>query len=237
MKIIETHNQDDSGTSKDVGRRNINIKDSWIFYFFILLSLATQLPDWIPYLKHKIKLMDAKSYAERGNISAAKKNVFYVLDNSKNKNVIAEAMYLVGRKREIDRDGRFIAYASGTVLDMKTGLMWASKDNGKNINWQDAKRYCENYRDGDYSDWRMPTQDELAGIYEPNTKNTNPKTEGCDTSGNHINRLFHITCCCLWAPETRGSDAAYFAFFDGSRHLFPPDRYRNLRVLPVRSDK
>ena len=94
MKIIEKHNQDDSGTSKDIGRKNIDIKDSWPFYFLILLLLATQLPDWIPYLKHKLMLMDIKSSAEIGNKSVGKKNVAYLLNNSKNKNVIAEAMYL-----------------------------------------------------------------------------------------------------------------------------------------------
>jgi len=69
---------------------------------------------------------------------------------------------------EIGRDGRFIAYDNGTVLDIKTGLMWASKDNGEDINWKDAKKYCENYRSGGYTDWRMPTWDELAGIYNKN---------------------------------------------------------------------
>jgi len=31
---------------------------------------------------------------------------------------------------ETARDGRFIAYDNGTVLDTKTHLMWAAKDNG-----------------------------------------------------------------------------------------------------------
>jgi hypothetical protein len=60
---------------------------------------------------------------------------------------------------EIGRDGRFIAYDNGTVLDTKTNLMWAAKDNGSDINWSNAKSYCENYRGGGYKDWRMPTQD------------------------------------------------------------------------------
>jgi len=49
---------------------------------------------------------------------------------------------------EIGKDGRFIAYAEGTVGDTRTGLMWAAKDNGADINWQHAKSYCENYRGG-----------------------------------------------------------------------------------------
>jgi len=44
--------------------------------------------------------------------------------------------------------------------------MWASKDNGKKINWKDAKQYCKNYRGGSYTDWRLPTQDELVGLYD-----------------------------------------------------------------------
>jgi hypothetical protein len=60
---------------------------------------------------------------------------------------------------ETARDGRFIAYNNGTVLDMSTNLMWAARDNGGNINWANAKSYCENYRGGGYTDWRMPTKE------------------------------------------------------------------------------
>jgi tetratricopeptide (TPR) repeat protein len=68
--------------------------------------------------------------------------------------------------KEIKRDGRFIAYSNGTVLDTQTNLMWAAKDNGSYINWQDAKSYCENFSGGGYTDWRMPKQNELAGLYD-----------------------------------------------------------------------
>jgi|GEM_PF-6717971 len=40
-------------------------------------------------------------------------------------------------------EGRFIAYDNGTVLDTRTNLMWAAKDNGSSINWADARSYCE----------------------------------------------------------------------------------------------
>ena len=48
--------------------------------------------------------------------------------------------------KEINKDDRFIAYDDGTVLDTKTGLMWAAKDNGANINWESAKSFCEKYQ-------------------------------------------------------------------------------------------
>ena len=69
----------------------------------------------------------------------------------------------VSSPKEISRDGRFIAYDNGTVLDTKTNLMWAAKDNGSDINWDNAISYCENYQGGGYTDWRMPARDELAG--------------------------------------------------------------------------
>ncbi|MEI7638915.1 MAG: DUF1566 domain-containing protein, partial [Syntrophus sp. (in: bacteria)] len=76
-----------------------------------------------------------------------------------------QAAHLLTRK-EIAKDGHFIAYDDGTVLDTNTNLMWAAKDNGQNVNWANAKSYCENYRGGGYTDWRLPTQDELAGLYD-----------------------------------------------------------------------
>lgn len=67
---------------------------------------------------------------------------------------------------ETARDGRFIAYNNGTVLDTKTNLMWAAKDNGQGLDWEGAKSYCENFHAGGYTDWRMPYRDELPELYD-----------------------------------------------------------------------
>ena len=53
---------------------------------------------------------------------------------------------------EKGRDDRFIVYDNGTVLDTKTNLMWADKDNGKMIPWPYAKTYCDNCRGGGFKD-------------------------------------------------------------------------------------
>ncbi len=134
------------------------------------------------------------------------------------------------------RDGRFIASGDGTVLDTRTNLMWAAKDNGANISWQDAKSYCENYRGGGYADWRMPTQDELAGLYDTAITNTNPPAEGC-SGGYHLTNLINLTCCCPWASETRGSMAANFGFSNGPRHWLDQSYVGSIRALPVRSTR
>ncbi len=47
---------------------------------------------------------------------------------------------------------RFVNHGDGTVTDTKTGLMWAAKDNGSLINWQNALSYCKNFSGGDHTD-------------------------------------------------------------------------------------
>ena len=126
----------------------------------------------------------------------------------------------VSTSNVIGRDGRFTAYSNGTVLDTRTNLMLAAKDNGSNINWQDAKAYCGNYRGGGYSDWRMPTQDELAGLYDAGKS----RAGACNTAYQiHVaTELIDITCFWAWASETRGSEAATFGFNPWLPVLDPP---------------
>ena len=133
-------------------------------------------------------------------------------------------------RKEIGRDGRFIAYNDGTVVDKESGLMWAAKDNGSAIRWKDAKSYCENYRVSEYTDWRMPTKDELAGLYDKSKKNRH----GCK-----VTDLIEITRCYVWASEIRGYDAAFFDFEDGVRNWYPKLKLLTpvLQALPVRSGK
>jgi hypothetical protein len=134
---------------------------------------------------------------------------------------------------ETAKDGRFTAYDDGTVLDTRTNLMWAGKDNGADIDWKKAKSYCENYRGGGYTDWRMPTQDELSGLYD---EDKSQKVE-CGSIPNHIaTGLINLTCWWVWSSETRGPDAAGFDFDFGTRGW----RHQSgggFRALPVRSGK
>jgi len=143
------------------------------------------------------------------------------------------------QSRVLNTDGRFIAYSDGTVLDTKTNLMWAAKDNGVDINWQNAKNYCENYRVGGYTDWRMPMQSELTGLYNKNK----PRPMACDTSYNNRVEtvLIDISCYYMWASETDSSffrsTAACASFFDGEQAFFRQSYDGYMRVLPVRSIK
>jgi hypothetical protein len=123
---------------------------------------------------------------------------------------------------------RFMDPKEGVILDTKTNLMWAAKDNGGDINWANAKSYCENYRGGGYTDWRMPTQDELARLYDSALTGRN---------GNHLTNSIELTGYCPWASETRGSEAASFYFLGGDRFWKVQSYDNNYRALPVRSGK
>jgi len=140
----------------------------------------------------------------------------------------------IGEIRETGRDGRFIAYNNWTVLDTKTKMMWAAKDNRADIDWLGAKIYCGDYKGGGYTDWRMPTQDELAGLHDASQS----RPAVCERSCNiHVaTELIDITGLTIWASETRDSEAAQFIFaFDGRPDWNHRSSDSFSRSLPVRS--
>lgn len=141
---------------------------------------------------------------------------------------LAVEKFTVGE--EVANDGRFIAYEDGTVWDAKTNLLWAARDNGKNINWTDAKLYCESYDGGDYKDWRMPTKDELKGLYNRLIFGNN---------GYHLTKLITLTGSFPWTSDVQGSQAAVVAFAYNHDVWFRESqthKSRN-RALPVRYGK
>ena len=55
-----------------------------------------------------------------------------------------------------------------TWTDPDTKLMWTKKDNGSEVDWVQANSYCGKLQLAGHSDWRLPTFEELMGLYEPN---------------------------------------------------------------------
>ncbi|PKN10578.1 MAG: hypothetical protein CVU72_00775 [Deltaproteobacteria bacterium HGW-Deltaproteobacteria-7] len=133
------------------------------------------------------------------------------------------------------KDRFIVHHGNGTVLDTKTNLMWAGKDNGSDVSWTAAKSYCENYSAGNYNDWRMPTNDELASLYDAQ------QTQNAPCAGNfsiHLaTELIKITCIETWSSEARDSQAANFNFVQGNQRWYPQIQTYGTRALPVRSNK
>ena len=56
--------------------------------------------------------------------------------------------------------------------DSETGLMWATEDKKEGLGWKEANSYCTSLRVRGYSDWRLPTIEELDGLCTIDTTDT-----------------------------------------------------------------
>lgn len=134
--------------------------------------------------------------------------------------------------------------ARGYWVDPSAGLMWAGKDNGRDVNWHRAADYCRNLRLAGYSDWRLANLAELERIYD---KSANaPGLAGPPKSPRAC--MWHVKGNLLltgnqWSspqiPDDRGHPSGYaFRFdfnegkpFDGDEVYFTT----NKRALCVRN--
>ena len=115
----------------------------------------------------------------------------------------------------------------GVWTDPATGLMWAGKDNGKAVSWQKAKKYCRDWRADGYSDWRLPTTDELQEIYDKRAEapGINPSSHwhGAEAMNYHVKGNLFLTGD-EWSSTQRKDDSGrptarvwYFDFLNGVR--------------------
>jgi len=111
-----------------------------------------------------------------------------------------------------------------TWIDPQTKLMWPFKDNGLDVNWNEAASYCRRLRLGGFSDWRLPEIKELEGIYDSSSKQPYKVKNGIKVSAG-----------LAWSATKEGSGSAwYFFFYDGSRDSNQLDYRFSIRVLCVR---
>lgn len=127
-------------------------------------------------------------------------------------------------------DKRFTASGDGTVIDSKTGLQWAQRDNGQGINWNNARSYCSNLSTAG-GGWRLPSMDELDGIYDRSETLTTP----CGQWTCEVSPLFRLTGGWYWSNESSGSSEAWFFFLtDGTRYSISVSYSADVRALCVR---
>jgi hypothetical protein len=98
-----------------------------------------------------------------------------------------------------------------TWTDPLTGLMWPLRDSGTRIGRNEAGDYCAALHLGGYSDWRLPTIDELQGIYDPALS---VPSEGYGVQ--HVKGSLQLSGW-EWSSTPDNGDAWHFAFFLGER--------------------
>jgi hypothetical protein len=60
---------------------------------------------------------------------------------------------------------RFVDNGDGTVADKLTGLMW-TRDETKQMTWQEALDYVKTLNTGSHTDWRLPNVNELRSLVD-----------------------------------------------------------------------
>ena len=101
----------------------------------------------------------------------------------------------------------------GVYLDPETGLMWTIDDNGKDVDWHEANEYAKQLRRAGYSDWRLPTIEELESFYDPK-----------GGSKYNIRKPFRLTGYWVWSSTKEGSDSAWFFSRRRRARPLPPGR-------------
>jgi hypothetical protein len=135
----------------------------------------------------------------------------------------------------------------GYWVDPSSGLMWTAKDNGKDLSWGKAMKYCRSLRLAGYSDWRLATLSELEGIYDKNVTTPGLARLGGPAKGSdftwHVKGSLFLTGD-QWSSSQRTDDRGhpsgyvwYFDFNEGRSNNDPtgwPYGFDNRRALCVR---
>jgi hypothetical protein len=110
--------------------------------------------------------------------------------------------------------------------DPATGLTWTGKDNGADVGYSQVREYCSNVRLGGFSDWRVPTIDELEGIYDSKSKKQYKTKEPIQLDGQ-----------CVWSSSSTPSQEVWVLYFNyGGRSPQRTSGHSSYgRILCVRS--
>jgi hypothetical protein len=129
--------------------------------------------------------------------------------------------------------------------------MWTLKDNGTDINWTDSRRYCQALRTGGFSNWRMPSLNELESVFDGHVTRTAAQPgaslpamhvyqpdNGTAPLDYHIAGEILLTTPYIWATDgdlSRGHPYHKFLRFkEGKWDSSPPEESGLHRTLCVR---
>jgi len=115
-------------------------------------------------------------------------------------------------------DPRFKNNRDNTVTDLEQGLMWKQQDSYQErkewINWESAQLYIQEINENKfsgYSDWRLPTREELLTLYEEDK--SIPWFYYWTTNEVHLDPVFGYTSCCFWTSELHKDKYAWHVNF------------------------
>jgi hypothetical protein len=125
------------------------------------------------------------------------------------------AMTAVAQSTTADQTSAHETQTRGFWIDPSTALMWAGRDNGRDVSWKGAVKHCRDLRLAGYSDWRLATLSELEGIYD---KNAN--APGLAGMHDDVHTMWHVKGNLFltgnqWADDHIGhTSSGYHSYFD-----------------------
>lgn len=109
---------------------------------------------------------------------------------------------------------RFVPTHFETVRDLTTGLEWMRDDNGWEILWHQAQRWCEAVDWSGVSDWRLPTIQELQALYEAVREEPKASTE-CGYKWRPVPGMT-ATCDWYWSSNVESDERRAWGLFFGA---------------------
>ncbi len=124
-------------------------------------------------------------------------------------------------------DPRFQVVEDKVVVDLKENLMWKKLDSYQELkkwmNWEMAQGLIKDINESQFAgfnDWRLPTRDELASLYEE--EKSIPWKYYWTTNTLHIDPVFGYTSCCYWSSESKDETYAWtFSYIRGKSYPSP----------------
>jgi hypothetical protein len=113
------------------------------------------------------------------------------------------------------------------VIDHATGLMWHQNGSDNYMKRNSAKQWVRGLNSrghAGYSDWRLPTVEEVASLLEPSEKD----------GGLYIDPIFSNKQEWIWSGDEYGSEGAWGVYFS-SGLVFWVNFASEFSVRPVRS--
>jgi len=127
--------------------------------------------------------------------------------------------------KEIDRGG-------GVLEQVSSGLLWTQRDNGADISWDSARRYCEKLSLSG-GGWRLPGSRDLVNLFQDAV---GTKAVACGVGFCGVPTGFSFTSFQLWAAEADGSGKGRFMNFEQGLPGSAPSGYSyHSRALCIRN--
>jgi hypothetical protein len=112
--------------------------------------------------------------------------------------------------------------------------MWTRNDNGSRISWESANRYCNELTLGGYKGWRLPTTEQLKGIYDPTNITGKYSLGGNNYWDIHTISSFHLSYPVVWSGKEKGSDSVgFFRFQDAEGFRVKGEGIKAMGAFPA----